>query len=92
MGEGSRGWAEHAPFGKIMVTAAPELVPQRLLEQLKPGGKMVHPVGVDDEQKLVVVEKGDDHQVRTRELVAVRFSPLITSHWRAENASGQYAA
>ena len=61
IGDGSRGWAEHAPFGKIMVTAAPELVPQRLLEQLKPGGKMVHPVGVEDEQKLVV-EKGDDHK------------------------------
>ena len=57
-----------------------ELVPQRLLEQLKPGGKMVLPVGVEDKQKLVVVEKGVDHQVRTRELIAVRFSPLITSH------------
>jgi protein-L-isoaspartate O-methyltransferase len=41
---------------------------------------MVLPVGVGDKQKLVVVEKGDDHQVRTRELIAVRFSPLITSH------------
>lgn len=80
IGDGSRGWVEHAPFDKIMVTAAPELVPQRLLEQLKPGGKMVLPVGVEDEQKLVVVEKGDDRKVRTRELIAVRFSPLITSH------------
>ena len=80
IGDGSRGWVEHAPFDKIMVTAAPELVPQRLLEQLKPGGKMVLPVGVEDEQKLVVVELGDDRKVRTRELIAVRFSPLITSH------------
>ena len=80
IGDGSRGWVEHAPFDKIMVTAAPELVPQRLLEQLKPGGKMVLPVGVEDEQKLVVVEKGDDRKVRTRELIAVWFSPLITSH------------
>lgn len=80
IGDGSRGWVEHAPFDKILVTAAPELVPQRLLEQLKPGGKMVLPVGVEDEQKLVVVEKGDDRKVRTRELIAVRFSPLITSH------------
>jgi protein-L-isoaspartate(D-aspartate) O-methyltransferase len=80
IGDGSRSWVEHALFDKIMVTAAPELVPQRLLEQLKPGGKMVLPVGVKDEQKLVVVEKGDDRKVRTRELIAVRFSPLITSH------------
>jgi protein-L-isoaspartate(D-aspartate) O-methyltransferase len=80
IGDGSQGWVEHAPFDKIMVTAAPELIPQRLLEQLKPGGKMVLPVGVEDKQKLVVVEKGDDHQVRTRELIGVRFSPLITSH------------
>ena len=80
IGDGSRGWVEHAPFDKIMVTAAPELVPQTLLEQLKPGGKMVLPVGVGDEQRLVVVEKGDDRKVRTRELIAVRFSPLITSH------------
>jgi len=80
IGDGSRGWVEHAPFDKIIVTAAPELVPKRLLEQLKPGGKLVLPVGVEDKQKLIVVEKGDDHQVRTRELIAVQFLPLITSH------------
>jgi protein-L-isoaspartate(D-aspartate) O-methyltransferase len=80
IGDGSRGWPEQAPFDKIMMTAAPEFVPQRLLEQLKPGGRMVLPVGVEDEQKLAVVEKGSDHQVRTRELIAVRFSPLVTSH------------
>jgi len=80
IGDGSRGWVEHAPFDKIIVTAAPELVPQRLLEQLKPGGKLVLPVGVEDKQMLIVVEKGDDHQVRTRELIAVQFLPLITSH------------
>jgi protein-L-isoaspartate(D-aspartate) O-methyltransferase len=80
IGDGARGWPEQAPFDKIMMTAAPEFVPQRLLEQLKPCGSMVLPVGVEDEQKLVVVEKGSDHQVRTRELIAVRFSSLITSH------------
>jgi protein-L-isoaspartate O-methyltransferase len=41
---------------------------------------MVLPVGMEDKQNLVVVEKGDDHQVRTRELIGVRFSALITSH------------
>jgi protein-L-isoaspartate(D-aspartate) O-methyltransferase len=80
IGDGSRGWVEHAPFDKIIVTAASELIPQRLLEQLKPGGKMVLPIGALDEQRLVVVEKNEDHQVRTRELIAVRFSELISSH------------
>jgi protein-L-isoaspartate(D-aspartate) O-methyltransferase len=80
IGDGSRGWPEHAPFDKIVMAAAPEFVPKRLLDQLKPGGRMVLPVGVEDEQKLVVVEKGDDNKVLTRKLIAVRFSPLITSH------------
>lgn len=80
IGDGARGWIERAPFDKIIVTAAPKEVPQRLLEQLKPDGRMVLPVGLEDEQKLVVVDKGADHQVHTRELIAVRFSPLIASH------------
>src|SRR6516165_3280027 len=80
IGDGSRGWPEHAPFDKIVMTAAPEFIPERLLEQLKPGGRMVLPVGAEEEQKIVVVDKGSDNQVRTRELIAVRFSPLITSH------------
>jgi protein-L-isoaspartate(D-aspartate) O-methyltransferase len=80
IGDGSRGWPEHAPFDKIVMTAAPEFIPERLLEQLKPGGRMVLPVGAEDEQKIVVIDKDNDNQVRTRELIAVRFSPLITSH------------
>src|SRR5438876_2803028 len=80
IGDGSFGWQEHAPFDKIIMTAAPKRIPQRLIEQLKTGGRMVLPAGQEDEQKLVVVEKGDDRQVRTRELIEVRCSPLITSH------------
>jgi protein-L-isoaspartate(D-aspartate) O-methyltransferase len=80
VGDGSRGWPEHAPFDKIIITAAPEVIPQRLLQQLKPGGKMVLPAGPEEEQKLVIVEKGNDSRLTTRELIAVRFSPLITSH------------
>ena len=80
IGEGSRGWAEHAPFDKIIVTAAPEWVPRRLLEQLRLGGRMVLPVGPEDEQQLVVVEKGIDGRVRSRDVLGVRFSRLIISH------------
>jgi protein-L-isoaspartate(D-aspartate) O-methyltransferase len=80
IGDGSRGWLERAPFDKIMVTAAPKQVPPRLLEQLKPEGRMVLPIGAEDEQKLVLIEKGADRQVHTRELIAVRFSALIASH------------
>ena len=80
VGDGSRGWAEHAPFDKIILTAAPKLIPQGLLEQLKVGGRMVLPAGPDGEQRLSVGEKGNDRKLTTRELIEVRFSPLITSH------------
>src|SRR5262245_8888149 len=56
VGDGSRGWVEHGPFDKIMVSAAPQHIPQRLLGQLKAGGKMVLPLGAGDDQKLVVGE------------------------------------
>ena len=80
IGDGSRGWEEHAPFDKIIVTAAPQQIPQRLLDQLKVGGRMVLPTGMDDEQKLRVIEKGNDSKMVIRELMDVRFSPLVTSH------------
>ncbi|GIL03016.1 MAG: protein-L-isoaspartate O-methyltransferase [Alphaproteobacteria bacterium] len=78
VGDGSRGWAEHAPFDRIMVTAAPELVPPALIRQLKPGGRMVLPAGRPDAQKLTVVDKDADGHSRTRQLLAVRFSALET--------------
>jgi protein-L-isoaspartate(D-aspartate) O-methyltransferase len=80
IGDGSRGWEEHAPFDKIMVTAAPKRLPQRLFDQLKIGGRMVLPSGPDDQQKLYVIEKGNEGKMTTRELIDVRFSPLIASH------------
>jgi len=80
VGDGSRGWVEHGPFDKIMVSAAPQRIPQKLLGQLKAGGKMVLPLGAEDDQRLIVVEKAEDDHVRTRELIAVRFSPLIASN------------
>jgi protein-L-isoaspartate(D-aspartate) O-methyltransferase len=77
VGDGSRGWVEHAPFDKIMVTAAPDLIPASLIHQLKPGGRMVIPAGIADAQQLMVVDKGVDGRVRTREVLAVRFSELV---------------
>ena len=80
VGDGSRGWPEHAPYDKIIVTAAPEQIPSALLDQLKPGGRMVIPAVVEDGQRLLVIEKGEDGRVRTKELISVLFSVLISSH------------
>ncbi len=80
VGDGAQGWPEHAPFDRIMVAAAPELLPPALLQQLKPGGRMVVPAGLPDQQQLLVVDKGLDGQIETREIVQVVFSPLIASH------------
>ncbi len=76
VGDGSRGWAEHAPFDKILVAAAPDLIPTPLLAQLKPGGRMIIPAGLEDAQKLIQVEKNPEGQLHTSELLAVRFSAL----------------
>ncbi|MGH8858263.1 MAG: protein-L-isoaspartate(D-aspartate) O-methyltransferase, partial [Polaromonas sp.] len=76
IGNGCAGWPEYAPFDKIIVTAAPELIPAALIYQLKPGGKMVIPAGLPDAQQLMVVEKDADGAVSTREILPVRFSLL----------------
>ena len=80
VGDGSRGWVEEAPFDKILVAAAPDLIPTSLLNQLKPGGKMVIPAGVEDAQQLMLVEKSAQGQLNVNEILAVRFSTLIVSH------------
>lgn len=76
VGNGYYGWAEHAPYDKIMVTAAADLIPPPLLGQLKPGGRMVIPTGIPDKQSLVLVEKSASGSLSTREVLAVRFSEL----------------
>ena len=78
VGDGSRGWAEHAPYDKILVTAAAERPPPALLEQLKPGGRMVMPMGGDEEQQLTVIDKDETGDTRAREVMPVRFSRLET--------------
>ena len=80
IGDGSHGWPEHAPYNKVIVTAAPELIPPMLLQQLQAGGKMVIPVGIENQQQLLLVEKDEDGRVRSKEVVPVLFSSLITSH------------
>jgi len=76
VGNGCHGWPEHAPFDKVIVTAAPELIPPALTYQLKPGGKMVIPAGLPDAQQLIVVEKDAGGSLTTREIFAVMFSTL----------------
>ena len=78
IGDGSRGWVEHAPYDKILVTAAAEQPPAALLEQLKPGGRLVLPLGPADDQRLTVIDKGATGQTRTPDLIPVRFSLLET--------------
>ena len=77
LGDGYFGWEEHAPFDSIIVTAAATHVPPPLIEQLKPGGRMVIPVGGRfTTQWLLLIEKNDDGGVVTRQIAPVRFVPL----------------
>jgi protein-L-isoaspartate(D-aspartate) O-methyltransferase len=78
VGDGSRGWTEHAPFDRILVTAAASAPPQLLLEQLAPGGLMVIPLGGKDVQKLSVVTRERNGGVETRDVLPVRFTQLET--------------
>ena len=80
VGDGSNGWSEHAPFDKILVAAAPDLIPTPLLAQLKPGGKMVIPAGIEDAQQLMLVKKNEKGQLNVEEILPVRFSSLVVSH------------
>jgi len=80
IGDGSRGWAEHAPFDRILVTAAAKEPPQALIDQLSPGGRMVIPIGPKDEvQQLAIVEKTTTGQVGSRSIMSVRFTQLETA-------------
>jgi protein-L-isoaspartate(D-aspartate) O-methyltransferase len=75
-GDGYQGWPEQAPFDRIILTAAPDEIPPALLDQLKPGGRLVAPVG-DSRQQLVVVEKDFNGQLRRRTILGVRFVPMV---------------
>lgn len=77
-GDGYKGWPSKAPFDVILVTAAPPEIPQALVEQLAPRGRMVAPVGrIEDGQWLVVIDKSDTGAVRTQRVLPVRFVPMV---------------
>ena len=76
VGNGYFGWPEQAPFDKLIVTAAADLIPPPLINQLKSGGRIVIPVGLPDAQQLVVVDKDVNGRIRTKEIMRVLFSLL----------------
>ena len=75
-GDGYRGWPEKAPFDGIILTAAPPEIPQVLLEELKPGGRLIAPIG-KRVQQLVVMQKSGDGKVTTRSVLPVSFVPMV---------------
>jgi protein-L-isoaspartate(D-aspartate) O-methyltransferase len=81
IGDGYYGWQEHAPFDAIVVTAAASHVPPPLIQQLKPGGRMIIPVGSHFmTQQLLLVTKSMNGEVRTRQILPVAFVPLTGGH------------
>ena len=76
IGDGYQGWPTYAPFDAIIVTAAPDHVPKALVEQLKPEGRMVIPVGSAREQALKIITKNPDGTTTTTDTVPVSFVPL----------------
>ncbi|OGT72220.1 MAG: protein-L-isoaspartate O-methyltransferase [Gammaproteobacteria bacterium RIFCSPLOWO2_02_FULL_56_15] len=81
IGDGYHGWPEQGPFDAILVTAAPEKIPEPLLEQLAPGGRLIIPVGGRyDVQSLQVVEKDRSGRLHTKPVLPVGFVPLTGDH------------
>ena len=74
-GDGYKGWPEAAPFDAVMVTCAPEKVPQPLVEQLKDGGRMIIPVGPIWNQELILLRKQGE-RLEKRGVLPVRFVPM----------------
>jgi protein-L-isoaspartate(D-aspartate) O-methyltransferase len=86
-GDGYHGWTEHAPFDGIIVTAAPARIPEPLLDQLAPGGRMVIPVG-GFFQELKVFTKDRDGRVTEKDIIPVRFVPM-TGEIEKEKTPGE---
>ena len=80
IGDGGQGWPENGPYDRVIVTAAPELIPPALIEQLRPGGRLVIPAGLEDQQQLMLMEKDVSGCMSSTEIIPVVFSRLITAH------------
>ena len=78
IGDGYQGWPEHQPFDAIIVTCAPDHIPPALLDQMKPNGKMVIPVGPQSQvQELIVVTKDENGRTSRQSIIPVRFVPML---------------
>lgn len=77
IGDGSNGWREHAPYDRIMVTAAAGLMPEELVDQLADGGRMVIPIGPPHMQELKLITKTDSGEIRGETIGRVRFVEFI---------------
>ena len=75
---GLAGGPEHAPYDKVLVAAGANEVPTALIAQLKPGGRLVMPLGPAEDQRLSVIKKEADGNLKTRGIMPVRFSELET--------------
>ena len=80
VGDGYKGWPEHAPFDRIILTAAPEQMPRALVDQLAPGGIIVAPVGNDDQ--VLVRWRKVGSELEKEELGSVRFVPMVPGEAR----------
>jgi len=87
LGDGYYGWPEYAPFDRVIVTAAPDLIPPPLIEQLKPDGRMVIPAGLPEAQQLILVTKQRDGKLAITEILPARFSTLEGGESRASGDS-----
>jgi protein-L-isoaspartate(D-aspartate) O-methyltransferase len=78
LGDGYKGWPEHAPFDRIILTAAPPQVPDELIRQLRPGGRLVAPEGASVfGQQLVVIDKKPDGKIAKKAVLPVMFVPMV---------------
>jgi protein-L-isoaspartate(D-aspartate) O-methyltransferase len=76
-GDGYRGWPEKAPFDRIVVTAAPDVLPRTLLDQLAEGGVLVAPVGAEPASQQLLRYRKKDGRITSEDLGAVRFVPMV---------------